>query len=64
MFIQDQLYVTSDPALRVLGSTSALAHWRAEHRGPAYVKLGKRVLYRGCDLNSWLEEQVVKPTER
>ena len=62
MFTDDQLYLTSDPALKVLGSPSTLAHWRSEGRGPAFVKISaKRVAYRGSDLNAWLASQVVKP---
>ena len=43
MFDDDKLYLTDDPALRVLGPYSTLAHWRSEGRGPAYVKLGTRI---------------------
>ena len=63
MFVDNEFYLTSDPALKVLGSVSTLAHWRSEGRGPAFVKISaKRVAYRGSDLNEWLTRQVVKPT--
>lgn len=61
MFEPDKLYLTSDPALLALGPYSTLAHWRSEGRGPAFVKLGSRVAYRGADLNEWLEAQTVRP---
>ena len=63
MFEGDRLYLTGDPALLLLGRPSTLAHWRSEGRGPAYIKLGSRVAYRGSDLNQWVEAQTVRPTD-
>ena len=63
MFDDDRLYLAGDPALLVLGRPSTLAHWRSEGRGPAFIKLGSRVAYRGCDLNEWLAAQTVRPTD-
>ena len=61
MFEDDRLYLVSDPALKVLGSYSTLAQWRCDGRGPAYVKIGQRIAYRGADLNAWLESRTVRP---
>ena len=63
MFDDDRLYFTNDPALLVLGRPSTLAHWRSGGRGPAYLKIGSRVAYRGADLNAWLDAQIVRPTD-
>ena len=63
MFDDDRLYFTNDAALLVLGRPSTLAHWRSEGRGPAYLKIGSRVAYRGADLNAWLDAQTVRPTD-
>jgi hypothetical protein len=63
MFHEDTLYLTSDPALLVLGRPSTLSHWRCEGRGPAFIKIGSRVAYRGADLNRWLAAQTVRPTD-
>ncbi len=63
MFDDDRLYFTNDPGLLVLGRPSTLAHWRSEGRGPAYLKIGSRVAYRGADLNAWLDAQTVRPTD-
>ena len=63
MFEDDRLYFTSDPALKTLAPYSTLAHWRSESRGPAYVKVGWRVAYRGADVNAWLAARTVKPRE-
>jgi predicted DNA-binding transcriptional regulator AlpA len=63
MFDDDKLYLAGHQALLVLGRPSTLAHWRSEGRGPAYLKLGSRVAYRGSDLNAWLAARTVRPTD-
>ena len=47
--------------LRAIAPASTMAHWRCEDRGPAYVKLGLKVAYRGGDLNDWIESQTIRP---
>ena len=37
-----------------------LAQWRCHGTGPCYVRFGHRVLYRGADLNAWLDARVVE----
>ena len=64
MFDDNELYPTDNPALLKLGRPSTLAHWRSEGRGPAFIKLGARVAYRGSDLNQWLAARTVRPTDR
>ncbi len=61
MFDETKIYMTDDPALRILGPYSTLAHWRSEGRGPDFIKIGRKVGYRGADLNRWLAERTVKP---
>ena len=63
MFDDRKMYLARDPALLVLGRPSTLAHWRSEGRGPAFIKLGSRVAYRGADLNAWLAAQTVRPID-
>ena len=63
VFDDHKLYLAGDPALLVLGRPSTLAHWRSEGRGPAFIKLGSRVGYRGSDLTEWLAAQTVRPTD-
>lgn len=43
-------------AARVLGvARQTLARWRCEGQGPAFVKLGARLVgYRRTDLDAWL----------
>lgn len=61
MFDPDKLYFTGDAALLALTPYSTMAHWRSEGRGPAFIKIGSRVAYRGADLNAWLEARTVSP---
>ena len=63
MFQNEMLYSTDAPELAVLGPPSTLAQWRCKGVGPRFVKLSRRVLYRGSDLNAFLEERTVE-TER
>jgi len=39
-------------------STATLARMRKDNSGPAYVKLGARVLYRKTDLDAYIESKV------
>ena len=60
MFENDRLYRTNAPALSILATPGVMAQWRHHGTGPAYIKLGGRVLYRGGDLNAFLEARRVE----
>ncbi len=50
-------------AARYLGmSTSTLNKWRMFSTGPRYMKMGRSVLYRKEDLDSWMESRVRENT--
>ena len=60
MFDETKFYDTV-AVQKTLGlSYTVLAKWRHYGRGPSYLKLGTRVLYKGADLNEWLERQRVE----
>ena len=61
MFDADKLYRANDPSLNEVVPYKTLALWRLENRGPAFIKFGARIFYRGSDLNDWLEEHTVRP---
>jgi len=61
LFDSTRNYVLGDPELDLIGSREKLAQWRHRGVGPAYFKLGKKVIYRGVDLNAWAEAQRVDP---
>lgn len=50
--------LTVDELSEVLGvSEATLANWRAKKKGPAWVKVGRRVLYRREAVAEWLKRQ-------
>jgi predicted DNA-binding transcriptional regulator AlpA len=54
---------TAGEAAEFLGlATSTLAKLRSTGNGPAYCKLGRRVVYRMEDLEAWLESRVARDT--
>lgn len=61
LFDNSRNYVLGDPELDLIGPREKLAQWRHRNVGPAYFKLGKKVIYRGVDLNAWAEAQRVNP---
>ena len=61
-FEPNRYYRTDDPALLPLGTRGTLAHWRSKGEGPAYIRYGNRVFYRGADINAWLDSHVIAPS--
>lgn len=61
LFEQDRTYVLGDPELELLGDRAKLAQWRHKGIGPAYYRLGRKIIYRGVDLNAWVEANRVDP---
>ena len=59
MFDPNTVYTPEDVAARGIANYSTLAKWRMARTGPRFIKLGKRVGYRGLDLTDWLEAQTV-----
>lgn len=62
LFEQNRNYVLSDPELEIIGDRDKLAQWRHKGIGPAFYKLGRKVIYRGADLNDWAEANRVEPS--
>ena len=60
-FDDDRYYRTTDDELAVIATSGTLAQWRSRGTGPTYTRFGHRVLYRGSDLNDWLDAHVVRP---
>lgn len=60
-FDPDKYYRTNDPALALIATRGTLSQWRHRGEGPPYVRYGNRVLYRGSELNAWLDSHVVRP---
>ncbi len=51
---------TEDELAEILDvKTQTLAAWRADSKGPDYVKLGKSIFYRKQDVLDWINANVV-----
>jgi len=61
LFEQNRNYVLGDPELNIIGDRDKLAQWRHKGVGPAFYRLGRKIIYRGADLNAWAERQRVEP---
>ncbi|WP_424991461.1 MerR family transcriptional regulator [Fluviibacterium sp. S390] len=60
LFQQERNYVLGDPDLDLIGDRIKLAQWRHKKIGPAFYKLGRKIVYRGSDLNAWAEANRVE----
>lgn len=61
LFEQNRNYVLGDPELDILGDRNKLAQWRHKRTGPPFYRLGRKIIYRGSDLNAWAEANRVDP---
>ncbi|MCZ4258142.1 MerR family transcriptional regulator [Sulfitobacter sp. G21635-S1] len=61
IFDDDRVFFPEDPELRVFGAIEKLAQWRHRNRGPAFIRIGRRIGYFGADLNAYLSAQRTDP---
>jgi hypothetical protein len=62
MTIDPEELVPASEVARVLRQKLAtLTTWRHEKRGPAYLKVGRKVFYRRSDIMLWLGAQRREP---
>jgi hypothetical protein len=61
LFETNRNYVLGDQELEIIGDREKLAQWRHKGLGPAYYKLGRKVIYCGSDLNAWAEANKIDP---
>lgn len=61
LFEKNRNYVLGDEDLDLIGSREKLAQWRHKGMGPAFYHLGRKIIYRGADLNVWADAQRVEP---
>ncbi|MGY3233354.1 putative DNA-binding transcriptional regulator AlpA [Bradyrhizobium sp. USDA 4448] len=57
----EELIDTDEAAVLVHNKPDTLAHWRSEGRGPEYLRIGRRILYRRSAIKAWLATQIVRP---
>ena len=63
LFEQNRNYVLGDYELNIIGDRDKLAQWRHKCMGPAFYKLGRKIIYRGEDLNALADAQRVEPAK-
>ncbi len=61
LFENDRSYILGDSELEVIGDRDKLAQWRHKGIGPAFYRLGRKIIYRGGDLNTWANAHRVEP---
>ena len=61
-FDQSALYRSTDPALLKIVRPQTWRKWRHLGIGPAYLRIGNRIFYRGADLNRFLESKRIEPS--
>ncbi len=61
LFDDNRAYVLGDAELNLIGDREKLAQWRHKNKGPAYYRLGRKIIYRGIDLNAWVEARRIEP---
>lgn len=60
IFQDNRAYVLGDPELDIIGTREKLAQWRHRGCGPTYYTLGRKIVYRGTDLNAWAHSNRVE----
>ena len=64
LFEDDRTYLLGDPELELIGDREKLAQWRHKMRGPAFYRLGRKIIYRGSDLNAWMAANRCDPSRK
>jgi len=58
----DELLIEEEAAEYLRQAPTTLRQWRHLRKGPAWVKVGKRALYRRSDLERFIDERRVDPS--
>lgn len=61
-FENERIYDDSDEELDVIASRAKRAQWRHKLIGPKFLRFGRRIKYRGSDLNAYVEASLVETT--
>lgn len=63
VFEDERVYDDDDKELDLIASRPKRAQWRHRKVGPAWIKFGRRVKYLGQDLNAYVAENRVSPSD-
>lgn len=62
--VEDRLLWPEEVA-EVLGvPAGTLANWRYQGRGPDFVKVGRHVRYRRLDVDTWIDQRIMRASGR
>jgi hypothetical protein len=53
-----ELLTSDQVAAMLIVDVQTLANWRCQNQGPPYLKLGRLVRYRRCNIESWLKSLI------
>jgi hypothetical protein len=63
--LDDDALISPEAAAKFLNlGTGWLAKMRMSGGGPRYVKMGRRVHYRRCDLKAWIAQRLISSTSQ
>lgn len=63
VFETEKIYDDSDCELDLIAPKTLRAKWRHQRVGPAWIKFGRKVKYLGHDLNAYIEQNRVSPSD-
>ena len=63
IFESERLYDDTDQELDLIAPRTKRAQWRHRKVGPAWIKFGRRVKYLGEDLNAYVADDRVSPSD-
>lgn len=55
---------TAEAAAYIRVAESTMRYWRLTRTGPPYAHIGRRVVYRRADVDSWVESQIAEADAR
>lgn len=58
----ETLYCESVISKKLVCEEKTLQSWRSRGGGPPFVKIGRLVRYRGCDVKKWIASRTVRST--
>lgn len=58
----ETLYCESVISKALVCEEKTLQAWRSRGGGPPFVKIGRLVRYRGCDVKKWITSRTIRST--